>query len=72
VTKFAFVSSERGNHAVATLCRLIGASVSGFYAWLHAIRRSIVIISRSGGDCPVYLGRSLSRLHKKQREGRRR
>jgi hypothetical protein len=37
VTKFAFVSAERGSHAVATLCRLIGASVSGFYAWLHAI-----------------------------------
>jgi putative transposase len=37
VTKFAFVSAERGNHAVATLCRVIGASVSGFYAWLHAI-----------------------------------
>jgi hypothetical protein len=34
VTKFAFVSAERGSHAVA---RLIGASVSGFYAWLHAI-----------------------------------
>ncbi|MHB0668689.1 IS3 family transposase, partial [Roseomonas mucosa] len=37
MTKFAFVSAERGNHAVATLCRVIGASVSGFYAWLHAI-----------------------------------
>jgi transposase InsO family protein len=37
VTKFAFVSAERGNHAVATLCRVVGASVSGFYAWLHAI-----------------------------------
>jgi putative transposase len=31
-TKFAFVSAERANHAVATLCRVIGASVSGFYA----------------------------------------
>src|SRR3954447_4040162 len=37
VTKFSFVSAERTNHAVATLCRVIGASVSGFYAWLHAI-----------------------------------
>jgi putative transposase len=35
VTKFAFVSAERGTHAVATLCRIVG--VSGFYAWLHAI-----------------------------------
>jgi putative transposase len=37
VSTFAFVSAERGHHAVATLCRTIGASVSGFYAWLHAI-----------------------------------
>jgi hypothetical protein len=37
VTKFAFVSAERGTHAVATLCLVIGASVSGFYAWLHEI-----------------------------------
>ena len=37
MTKFAFVSAERGSHAVATLCRVVGASVSGFYAWLHAI-----------------------------------
>ena len=37
MTKFAFVSAERANHAVATLCRVIGASVSGYCAWLRAI-----------------------------------
>jgi putative transposase len=37
MTKFAFVLAERDNHAVAMLCRVIGASVSGFYAWLRAI-----------------------------------
>ena len=37
MTKFAFVAAERANHAVARLCRVVGASVSGFYAWLRAI-----------------------------------
>ena len=37
MTKFAFVAAERANHAVSTLCRVVGASVSGFYAWLRAI-----------------------------------
>jgi putative transposase len=37
VTKFAFVAAERANHAVAQLCRAVGASASGFYAWLRAI-----------------------------------
>ncbi len=37
MTKYAFVSAERANHAVATLCRVVGVSVSGFYAWLRAI-----------------------------------
>jgi transposase InsO family protein len=37
MTKFAFVSAERANHAVATLCRVIGVSISGFYAWLRAV-----------------------------------
>ncbi len=37
MSKFAFVAAERANHAVARLCRAIGASVSGFYAWLRAI-----------------------------------
>jgi putative transposase len=35
--RFAFVAAERASHAVATLCRVIGTSVSGFYAWLRAI-----------------------------------
>jgi transposase InsO family protein len=38
--RFAFVAAERANHAVATLCRIIGASVSGFYAWLRAVPAS--------------------------------
>ena len=37
MSKFAFVAAERANHAVVTLCRMVGASVSGFYAWLRAI-----------------------------------
>ena len=37
MSKFAFVLAERANHAVAALCRVVGASVSGFYAWLRAI-----------------------------------
>src|SRR3954465_8342167 len=37
VAKDALLSAERANHAVATLCRVVGVSVSGFYAWLRAI-----------------------------------
>jgi transposase InsO family protein len=37
VSRFAVGAAERGHHAVARLCRVIGASVSGFYAWLRAI-----------------------------------
>ena len=37
MSKFAFVAAERANHAVTRLCQIVGASVSGFYAWLRAI-----------------------------------
>ena len=37
MSRFAFVAAERANHAVAMLCRVLGASVSGFYTWLGAI-----------------------------------
>jgi putative transposase len=37
VTKVTFVSAERAHHPVATPWRVLGVSVSGFYAWLHAI-----------------------------------
>ena len=37
MSRFAFVAAERASHAVARLCRAVGASVSGFYAWLRAI-----------------------------------
>ena len=31
---FRFVKVEKANHAVATLCRTLGVSPSGYYAWL--------------------------------------
>ena len=37
MSRFAFVAAERASHAVVTLCGIIGASVSGFDAWLRAI-----------------------------------
>ena len=37
MSRFAFVAAERANHAVARLCRAVGASVSGFYTWLRTI-----------------------------------
>ncbi len=37
MSRFAFVAAERANHAVTRLCQAVGASVSGFYAWLRAI-----------------------------------
>ena len=37
MSKFTFVAAERAHPAVSTLGRVVGVSVSGFYAWLHAI-----------------------------------
>jgi putative transposase len=39
VAGLAFVSAERADHPVATLCRVVGVSVSGSYAWLRGTAR---------------------------------
>ena len=32
---FGFIQAEKAHHRVRTLCRTLGVSVSGFYAWQH-------------------------------------
>ena len=80
MTRFAFVSAERANHAVVALCRAVGASVSGFYAWLRAIP---AVQNRAEAEAELrgHIGRLFSarrrvygspRLHAElRREGRR-
>jgi transposase InsO family protein len=80
VSRFAFVAAERANHAVATLCRVVGASVSGFYAWLRAIP---AVRDRAAAEAELrsHIGRIFSarrhvygspRVHAElRREGRR-
>jgi transposase InsO family protein len=72
------VAAERANHAVVTLCRAIGASVSGFYAWRRAIPTAR---SRADAELRGHIGRVFAarrrvhgapRVHAElRREGRR-
>jgi putative transposase len=79
-TRHAFVSVERANHAVATLCRVAGVSVSGFYAWLHAIP-TVQVRAETEAELRGHIGRIFAarrrvygspRIHAElRREGRR-
>ena len=33
MSRYRFIAAEKAHHAVATLCRVLGVSKSGFYAW---------------------------------------
>ena len=74
MSKFAFVAAERANHAVVTLCRIAGASVSGFYAWLRAIPAVQNRVEAEAALCG-HIGRIFAarrRVHAElRREGRR-
>ena len=80
MSRFAFVAAERANHAVATLCRVVGASVSGFYAWLRAVP-SVRIRAEAEAELRGHVGRIFAarrraygsrRVHAElRREGRR-
>ncbi len=59
MSKFAFVLAERANHAVAALCRVVGASVSGFYAWLRAIP-AVQNRAKSEAELRSHIGRIFS------------
>lgn len=63
MTKFTFVSAERANHAVATLCRVIGVSVSGFYAWLRAIS-SVQARAEAENELRGQIGRVFAARHR--------
>jgi putative transposase len=53
---FRFISAEKANHHVRTLCRLLGVSASGYYAWCSRppSRRAVA---------DVELTRSIHRIH---------
>ena len=67
MTTSHFVSAERANCAAATLCRVIGASISGLYAWLHAI---LAVQSRAVAEAELGLPDRRVRAWLRWAEGR--
>jgi putative transposase len=63
VSRFAFVAAERANHAAARLCRAVGASVSGFYAWLRAIP-AVPARAKAEAELRGHIGRIFAARHR--------
>ena len=63
MSRFALVAAERGNHAVARLCRAVGASVSGFYAWLRAIP-AVQARAKAEAELRGHIGRIFAARHR--------
>ena len=61
--RFAFVAAERGNHAVARLCRAVGASVSGFHAWRRAIP-AVQARAEAEAELRGHIGRIFAARHR--------
>jgi len=45
VTRYAFVDREKAHHGVATLCRLLKVSRSGYYAWAEGRAPSARVVA---------------------------
>ena len=63
MSRFAFVAAERGNHAAARLCRAVGTSVSGFYAWLRAIP-AVQARAKAEAELRGHIGRIFAARHR--------
>jgi putative transposase len=50
VTVFRFVEREKANHHVATMCRVLGVSASGYWAWRSRPVSKHVLSDRALGD----------------------
>ena len=49
---FAFIAAEKASHSIRCLCRALGVSSSGFYAWQH---RAVSMRRRQDGRLRVHL-----------------
>jgi putative transposase len=60
VSLFRFIAAEKANHSISLLCRLLGVSRSGFYAWQRRLPSD-----RSLAD--AWLLEQIVRIHRESR-----